>query len=149
MSVATLVLRPTTVDSEPLSFAFDTFPTPEGYGSFQAMHEEEELTSPGVNGKRWRTVFDQFPPINISTDNPAWTAVASHVAACTLADQMRRARGRYGMLVIVSGGTRTLRVLVHVASVAPRAIPGPIIGPGISGSASVASAWLLEVLDDA
>lgn len=147
MPVATLTLRPTTVDPEPMTLLFDAFPNPEGYPSYEGMHEEEILTSPGVNGHRWRTIYDQIPPIVVDPENPAWTATATHSAACALADKMRRSRGRFGTLVVVSGGTRTVIILVHVTAVAPRVLPGVIVGPGVSGSASVASAWTLDVLE--
>lgn len=149
MSAATLTLRSTNVDPSPAKIAFDTFPSLDGYPSFQAWNEEEELTSSGVDGKRWRTVFKQVPPIVISDEAPAWTAVATHVAACTLADSMRAAKGRFGQLVVTSGGTRTLYISVHVTAVRARVNPGPIVGPGISGAASVASSWVFDVFGEA
>lgn len=148
MATATLTLRSTSVDSEPITITFDTFPSVEGYPSYEGAHEEEELTSPGVDGKRWRTVYDQIPALVIDGGNPAFSAVANHSAACDLADKMRRSKGRFGLLVVVSGGTRTIRLNVHITAVLPRVNPGPIVGPGISGNASVASAWVMDVLED-
>jgi len=148
MSVATLTLRSTTVDSEVMTLNFDTMPTADGFASFEDMHEEEELTSPGIDGKRWRTVYDMIPQVVVDAGNPAFTAVATHSAACDLADKMRRAKGRFGLLVVVTGGTRTTRLYVHITAVSPRVVPGTIIGPGVSGASSVASAWVMDVLED-
>lgn len=148
MAVATLNLKSTTVDSEPSTINFDTFPTVDGYASYEIMHEEEELTSPGIDGRRWRTIYDQTQPLVVDAGNPAITAASNHSSACDLADKMRRAKGRFGVLVVASGGTRTIRINVHVTAVMPRVNPGPIVGPGISGNASVASAWVMDVLED-
>lgn len=148
MAVATLTLQSTTVDPQPSVMTFDTFPTAEGYPSFQDVHEEEELTSAGIDGKRWRTIYDQIPQLVVDAGNPAWTAVANHSAACDLADEMRRAKGRFGRLVIISGGTRTIRLNVHITSIVPRVYPGAIVGPGVNGGSSVASAWVMDVLED-
>ncbi len=147
MSVATLAIRASNLDGVPLTFAFDTFPSVDGYPSSQDWTEEEELTSPGIDSKRWRTVFKQWPPLVIDDGAPAWTAVTGHTAACTLADTMRQAKGRFGTLTVTSGGTRTVRMYVHVTGVHARVNPGPIMGASISGTASVASSWVLDVLD--
>lgn len=149
MAVATLTLRSTTVDPSPVTITFDTFPTVEGYASFEAAHEEEELTSPGIDGKRWRTVYDQIPQLVVDASAPAWTSSSTHSTACDLADKMRKARGRFGMLIVSSGGTRTIRLNVHVTAVAPRVSPGPLVGAGLTGIAAVASAWVFDVLEDA
>ncbi len=148
MSIATLTLRATNLDGNPLTLTFDTFPSVDGYPSFVGWNEEEELTSPGVDSKRWRTVFKQCPPLVIDDAAPAWTAVTGHSAACDLADNMRRSKGRFGMLTITSGGTRQIRLYVHVTAVHARVNPGPIMGASISGTASVASSWVLDVLED-
>lgn len=145
MSVATLTLRTSGIDPGPLTFAFDTFPSADGYASFQSQHQEEELTSPGVDGKRWRTIFDQIPQLVVEG---AWTAVSTHSAACDLADQMRSAMGRQGLLIIVSGGTRSIRLNVHVTAVRPIVNPGVIVGPGVStGAASVMSTWTFDITE--
>lgn len=133
------------MDGTPLSFAFDTFPSADGYASYQGMHEEEELTSAGVNGKRWRTVFDQWQPLVVEA---AWMSQSSHSVACNTADQMRAAKGRQGLLIVGSGGTRTVRLNVHVTAVRPVVSPGIIIGPGITtGAAAVVSSWVFDVFE--
>lgn len=148
MSVSTLVIYATSSSAVSIpSFSFDTFPTVDGYPSFEPEIVEEEMTSPGIDGKRWRTVFSQYPPVIVDDANPAWTAVSNHILAATLADTMRKAKGRFGLLTVLSGGTRTIKMNVHISAVRARVNPGVIIGPGISGSASVASSWTLDVLE--
>ncbi len=147
-SVATLTMRSTSLDGNPLSFDFSTFPSVDGYPSAQNWTEEEELTSPGIDSKRWRTVFKQWPPLVIDDGAPAWTAVTGHTAACDLADTMRQAKGRFGVLVVISGGIRVVRMYVHVTAVHARVNPGPIMGASISGTASVASSWVFDVLEE-
>ncbi len=146
MSVATLTLQTSGIDPSPRSFAFDTFPSSIGYASFQDEHQEEELTSPGVDGKRWRTIFDQKNPIVVDR---AWRSCTDHYAATVLADQMIGAKGRHGLLTITSGGTRTVRLHVHITAVKPVVSPGIITGPGITtGAAAVVSSWVFEVIED-
>lgn len=145
MSVATLTLRTSGLDPVPLTFNFDTFPSLDGYPSSQDQHQEEELVSPGVDGKRWRTIFDQTPQLQIEG---AWVSQLTHIAACTLADQMRSAMGRQGLLTVLSGGTRTVRINVHVTAVRPVVNPGVIVGPGVTtGAASVMSSWTFDIVN--
>lgn len=146
-TVATLTLTATTLDQDVVSFAFETFPSSTGYPSQQNEHQEEELTTPGVNGKRWRTIFDQVPQIVVEEGTPAWSTAASHVAACLLADRMRLAVGRFGELAVTSGGTRTVRFPVHVTSCLPRAVPGVLVTTTASYGGAVASSWVLDVLE--
>lgn len=148
MAVATLVIYATSTAAAGIpNFSFDTFPTVDGYPSFQTEIQEEELTSPGIDGKRWRTVFSQYPPVVVDESNPAWTAVSTHILAANLADLMRQAKGRFGLLTVSTGGTRTVKMNVHVSAVRARVNPGSIVGPSISGSASVFSTWVLDVLE--
>lgn len=146
MSVATLTISSTTIDGYPLSFSFDTFPCENGYPSGEAEHVEEELTTPGVDGKRWRRIYDQIPQLVVTG---AWVSSSTHVLACKTADQMKTAVGREGLLIPLSGGTRFARLLVHVARVRAVVSPGIIIGPGITtGAAAVVSDWIFDVVKE-
>ena len=145
MAVATLTLRTDELDPEPIVLNFLAALTEEGYPLDQLVNQEEELTTPGVTGKRWRTVFQQYKPVAVQTVADQ----SSHVNAVNDAQKYERAVGRWGKLVVTTGAARTVALTVHVSAVRARVSPGPTVGSGATNgsAATIFADWVFEVLE--
>lgn len=121
------------------TFTFLTFVTPNGAPLSIARLIEEALETPGVSGRRWRSVHQQHEAFELR----ALAAAATFDAAVALANAYLSAR-LVSQIVTLTDGNVSLPS-VHVASIAPHAVPGPVTGAGTNGElASVVSSWLLE-----
>lgn len=136
MSVATLTLTTTDLDPSPGVFSFDTFLTPDGWAAYIAQHVQEELTTPGVNGKRWRTVFDQAPQLQAR----CVSAQADYATAVATAARLRETVGRYANIVLTTGAL-AIKLKVYIAAAPSTALPGPVV---VAGSGATASGVLCE-----
>jgi hypothetical protein len=143
MSLGTLSM--TTGNGAGLVLPFLTFATPTGWLVDQYAVDEEELRSPGVDGRRYRTESQQFPPFTAETIADA----DSYAAAIARARQYLRTQGGYGDLAVTIDGTEYRIRRVHVLHVAPRCQPGKVVGAGASAAAaaSVLGAWTFQPLE--
>lgn len=136
-------LQYTTLDGRQWQFNFVTASTPEGAIVNMNMAEEEELTTPGVDGMRWRLRHFQYQPFTLQTTqdfaNEADTAIAQ--AYCRLAV------GRTGTLSLGFRGFVRTWNYVHIAGCMPKIVPGPLFGIGAtSGSAmTIVATWTLRL----
>lgn len=121
------------------TFTFLAFQTPNGAPLAIARLLEEGLETPGVSGRRWRTVHQQHEAFELH----ALAAATDFAAAVALANSYLSAR-LVSQIVTLTDGSITLPN-VHVASIVPVARPGGVVGTGSNGEqASVFSTWLLE-----
>ncbi len=128
------------------ALSFILMNTPTGWPIDQFNIEEEELMSPGVDGKRWRTVSTQHAPIQLTT-----LADATTYAACiTLAQQYRKAKtGDPVILAVTIAGTTYRCRNVHVVDVSPQVNAGGVFGAGATtgSTAHVMCQWQLILMD--
>ena len=133
-----------TISAQGVSLPFLAARMPAGYFEDEPIAQAEELITPGINGRRWRTLFKQFPSFQMTT-----THDATEYATAALTKQ--RAEGLVQKLVTlqVTIGTvsYTMRQ-VHVSGVLAQLFPGPLCGAGTaSGTAHVDITWQLELTD--
>lgn len=134
MAVGTLTLLSTSMDSTTKTFSFLTANLPEGFLLAVEAHQEEELISPGVDGRRWRTLYDQFPEFEMATIAD-FTAYSSAIAEGKLYHQCA---GRLANLSLTISGSNYLINRLHIRGCVPRASPGATAGAGVtSGAAAV------------
>jgi len=116
-----------------------------GWPSKQPMVVEEEIVSPGVSGRRWRTMYEQHPSITVETVSEAnnWL-VAEDVATA-----MRKAKGELGTLTITVDSQAYRFKDVHISDVAPVMRIGAIIGGGALANmnAHVVTRWTFELTE--
>ncbi len=125
-----------------VNISFLAIQTPSGMLNDQIMAQSEELVTPGVNGKRWRTLFHQYAPFPMRT----FSEVSDYAAGVTVkrgAESLKEKNVR----VIASIGTATYAyVFVHVHGAEVVIHPGPMAGAGTgSGTAHVEIVWQLEM----
>lgn len=122
--------------------------TPTGWPIDVANAEEEELRSPGVDGRRWRTTSKQETEITMTTIADATT----YAAVIALAQTHMRCKTGDPVIVTVTISGKNYRFRnVHVLDVQPQAVPGPAVGANAtSGStAHLITAWRLMLMDTA
>ncbi len=106
---------------------------------------EEVLTTEGVDGRRWRTTFEQMRPVQLETISDCLT----FVAAVALAQEHRQLSGTLVGMTWAAGGATYVYKDVHVSKVISRPIAGAVVGGGASSSAAchVRTTWILEPTD--
>ncbi|MBA3622964.1 MAG: hypothetical protein H0W48_00540 [Methylibium sp.] len=125
------------------AFGFVTASTDSGWPLDLRAVEEEVLESPGVHGRRWRTVFQQHRPFRLRT----LAACTDFGAAVELARSYMAAiqRSSFARLTMNTPSKSRTWADVHVAGCDPRPAPGPVVGPGVTNAgASVLCVWTLE-----
>lgn len=126
------------------TFSFLTFTSDGGFLLDQEMIQEEALETPGVDGRRFRTVFKQ----HTATTAETVAAYASFGDAVIGANAYRKAKGRLGSVTINAGG-RSESFNIHVVDARPQARPGGCVGAAASSgnAAHVICTWVLEPVD--
>jgi hypothetical protein len=106
---------------------------------------EEVLETEGVNGRRWRTKYEQMTPAQVETIS----ASLNWAAAVAEAQNHRDMVGSLVSLVWTAGGSTYSHKEVHVSAVISRPIAGAVVGGGASSSSAafVRSSWILEPTD--
>ena len=97
-----------------------------------ARESAEELTSPGVDGRRWRTVQTLHPEFTLSTV----TECATYTNAITLRNKAEALTNKLVDLVLTIDGTVYLFGNVHVNAVLARAGSGVVVASGSTGGAA-------------
>ncbi len=118
------------------AFVFLTASSLNGWPIDQVSASEEELRSPGVDGRRWRTESQQQAIIQMQTV----IDLATYDAAIVLARSYRRSKGLVGTLTATIAGTGHIYPKVHIADVMPRVMPGGVFG---SGALAGSGGWII------
>lgn len=130
-----------TISRPGISLPFVCANTPAGMIDDTPITQAEELITPGVNGRRWRTLFDQYPSFQMTT----YHEVTHYDAGVQM---KRKAEGLVQKLVTLSvtiGGVNHPLKDTHVSAIAVVVHPGPMAGDGVgSGQAHVEITWQLE-----
>ena len=92
----------------------------------------EELTSPGVDGRRWRTVHTLHPEFTLSTV----TECADYPTAISLRNKSEALTNKLVSLSVTIAGVAYLFASVHVNSVTARAGAGVVVASGSTGGAA-------------
>lgn len=135
------ISRPTSQSRGSLSFLVAR--TDRGYVNDTLTAQEEALSTPGVDGLRWRIVFYQFDKTELYTI----------IDCSTYADAINKkqiAEDMSGELVTLSvdvDGTNYRFKQIHVDSVRVVAFPGPAVGSGATGTAHLVATFILTPTD--
>ena len=130
------------ISSTGVSIPFLAVQTASGMLEDQLLAQAEELTTPGVNGRRWRTIFSQYPSFAMRTFSEA-TTYERGVALKRAAEGLTQKTVR--LTVIISAAAYDY-AKVHVSGVRAIVHPGPIVGSGSSTNAAhVEIEWQLEM----
>jgi len=101
--------------------------------------QEEALATPGVDGKRWRTVFRQYEPTQLFTVVDC-VSYAYAISDKALAESFKGKLVR--LQLTLSGITYAFRD-AHVEGVVATAFPGPAVGEGATGAAHLVVIWTI------
>lgn len=115
-------------------------------GFAQEMQQEvpEELTTPGVNGRRWRTLFKQYATFNLFTI----TEASTYGVALQYKNRAEKFMNQLVNLNLVVSGSSYNFKQAHVNGVIAVAIPGPVVASGSTGGTShVAITWSITLTD--
>jgi hypothetical protein len=97
-----------------------------------------------VNGRRWRTLFEQFPSFEMRT----FTECADYATAIQMGRGLENLTQKLVRLSAVIAGVTYAYKDVHVTSVVAIRHPGPIVGAGATtGQAHLEGVWNVELTD--
>jgi len=133
-----------TASASSLSITFLAAQFPAGFMDLVAIDQAEELMTPGVDGRRWRTIYKQFPSFQMTTISEA----ATYNAAAALKKVAEKMVQKLVRLTVVIDAVPVIMREVHVSAVAPRIFPGPIFGAGTGiNLAHIENTWQVELTD--
>lgn len=132
MALASLTVNDTVV-------YFLRFLTEEGFQGEVQQIQEEELTTPGVDGRRFRSIFKQYVPTQADTTIDC----ATYNDAKAVKKLYEGFVGKNGTLSVTAGGVAYNYRKVHIAAVKASAHVGNVSGSGVSGgnTAYVDATW--------
>lgn len=138
MPVASIRTESSILDPATQFFQFITLNTPGGAPLVEALHMEEELTAEGVNGRRWRTIFDQFEPFTVET----LADTTSYTLAVQLREKYRLSRGTFARLSLTASDY-VMAFRIHILDVQARCSPGRTVGTGVTANATavIMASW--------
>lgn len=117
----------------------------EGFFADRSFINEEELTTPGVSGARWRTIYEQFPDFTVRTVTQA-TTVANAISYKRLIERVFP--GKNMTLSATINGTNYTMKNAHVKAARATVVPGPLHGVGVSNAnAHVITQWVIKATD--
>jgi len=105
--------------------------TDRGHLNDSIVPQQEPLTTPGVDGVRWRLVFNQYERTELYTVVDA-TNFADAIKKKKLAEEFNGALCRVDL---VSNSVEYTNRNVHVEAVRATIFPGPAVGEGATGTA--------------
>ncbi len=145
MAIGYLTLISTSQDTASGRFDFLTAQFANGWPLDALQHVEEELTSSGVTGRRWRTIYDQLPEFEVETMMDA----TSYSEGIALAKSYLSARGRLASLVMTMGNLTQVYRRLHIVDVAPKVRAGATAGAGVTAgaAASIVATWRLVLVE--
>jgi hypothetical protein len=104
----------------------------------------EELTSAGVDGRRWRTLYKMHPEFTLSTV----TECSAYSVAISQRNKAEGLTNKLVDLVLTIDGNVYLFGNVHVNAVLARAVAGVVIASGSTGGAAhLMCEWSLTMTD--
>ena len=126
--------------------SFLVMSTPTGWPIDQFRIDEEELRSPGVDNRRWRTVSVQHQEIALTTLMDFDTYANAIIAA---RDYIRMKTGDPVTVTVTIAGRSYRFSNVHILEVAPQAFPGGMYGAGATAgsTAHVQCQWVMILMD--
>jgi hypothetical protein len=142
-----MIARTDAYNPDPVTLDWIAASTPDGAPEFAKIQQEEELTTPGVNGRRYRTIFEQYRPFDVE-------CFSDHASFDVALDQQYRAVRLKGRIVDLSwtmAGTTYPGRAIHIAEATARVAPGRTAGTySTSGSTCVVIATfrLVKMADD-
>ena len=117
-----------------------SFVTPKGFLDNFPQVTEEELTTAGVDGRRWRTIARQFPPFQAQTDSQC----ADFTQAVNLKRLCELFVGEVCTLTVAIGGRTYIGRDVHVLAVLAQPRPGKlVVAGGAASNAYLTATWSL------
>ena len=118
--------------------------TDSGYIDEQLIDSTEELITPGVDGRRWRTIHGQFPHFRVSTV----TECVNYAAAVKAKGTAERMVNTIATFSAVIGGNSYNFQKMHIDSVQCVAVPGPVVASGSTGGAAhMMAEWVMCMCD--
>ncbi len=126
------------------SLYFFSVQTDSGFLQELAVEVPEEHVTPGVDGRRWRTLYRQYPSFSMTTIGEA----ATFAVACANKNRAESLTNQLVSLSVTVGGVAYAFRNVHVESVRATAVPGTMVASGSSGGAAhLVSQWVLTFTD--
>lgn len=124
-------------------FPFSIARTNNGAILDRAYTELEELTTPGVDGRRWRQLRTYFPSFTLET----WADFSSYTNAITACRNYWLSQGQFVTLTWYAGGFVGVYFQVKVIDVQSQAMAGVMGGFGAdpASAALVHANWTLAV----
>ena len=114
--------------------------TDAGYINDTPTEQAQELTTPGVRGRRWRTVFEQFEPFQLYTVIDAATYAAAIQTKRTIEGF---AEGLARLDVTIAGANYSFTDVKVLGKPAAALVPFRAIGANATGQAHVICLWNL------
>ncbi len=140
MAVASIRTESSILNPATQFFQFITMVTPYGAPLVEALHMEEEIMAEGVDGRRWRTIFDQYQAFTVDTLMDA----TSYTLAVQLREFYRQSKGTFGRLTLTASDY-TMAFRIHIIDVDARCMPARTVGTGVTANAvaAIMATWTL------
>ncbi len=124
------------------SIPFLAVQTASGMIEDQTLAQAEELITPGINGRRWRTLFSQYPSFQMVT----FSETATYETGVIMKRKAESLTQKLVRLNATIAAATYAYVDVHVSAALAIVHPGPIAGAGAgSGAAHVEITWQVEM----
>ena len=139
MPVAAIVTSPTAFQPINATLTFLTARMTNGWAVDLIRTEAEELSSPGVDGKRYREIFGQYPEFDMET-LADFTTYALAIAAAR--KYISITHYNVDLSMTLSGALYKIR-RAHILAVEPIVSPGYTVGSGVTAGATaiVSARW--------
>lgn len=126
-----------------ITISFLISQTPKGFLEDRPQPVAEELTTPGADGARFRTIYLQYPEFDMVTITEAST---HNAAVQDKRDIERNMVQKQATVNAYIGGVNYTMKNVQVLAASAEIIPGPVHGAGASGTtaAHVRATWRLK-----
>lgn len=105
--------------------------------------QEESLTTPGVDGTRWRVMFRQYEPTQLYTVVDCGT----YAIGILYKQIIEKLKGKLVTVKLDISGVSYSFQNVHVEAVGATVFPGPAVGNGATGTAHIVAVWSLVPTD--
>lgn len=127
----------TAIDGINMKLSFDVFKTDRGGLPIVGEPQEEELKTPGVDGRRFRRIYSLQRPFNVQTAMGA----ASYQDGVDKLQNHIRAKGRMATLALAAGGSNFTNNLVKIIDVTSVVGNGSFISSGTVQPSYVLATW--------
>jgi hypothetical protein len=123
-------------------YNFVAFATDVGWPMDAPDSVEEDLDTSGVNGRRWREIFQQHRPFTLST----LSECSDFNVAVNVSDDMRHSVRLQPFARLIARHPIRIEAFVNikVRGVTPRPINGILAGGSANMGATIRALWVLE-----